>query len=192
MSCAALYYTVCEYDIDDDKRRKGALRREIQRLKDKERDYCDILEALCQPEADVQKIIGQLRSLSVADIAESVRTRPAPAMAIAQAEVLPLFDYQGIKGEPSEDKNLPILNSTVIMPGPAPAMAMGPAEMLSTLQNEGMQGAIYMASPMVCTTDTTPFGSAYVGSPYGIDWSPLDFNQYRDDNARPWYNRQGY
>jgi hypothetical protein len=62
-ACTSVYDTKCEYDIDSDHRRKGALKRDIKSLTDQKGTLNSILDAIRNgSDSDVDDIIQMMRS----------------------------------------------------------------------------------------------------------------------------------
>jgi hypothetical protein len=88
--------THCNYDLDKDLRRKGALRQEIQRLKDMGNNYQFVIDSLCLAE---EPQLGQLMQLirsnqSIEVIADTWRSSNFPIL--GQLQAAPLLELGGI------------------------------------------------------------------------------------------------
>ncbi|RPB05323.1 hypothetical protein L873DRAFT_1758261 [Choiromyces venosus 120613-1] len=74
-TCLAVYQTECTYDFDGDHRRKGALKRDIEQLKEKN-DSLDVIVATIRSasESEVCEIVGHIREHgSLADIVRCIK-----------------------------------------------------------------------------------------------------------------------
>lgn len=85
--------TRCNYDINKDLRRKGALRQEIQRLKNTSDNYQFVLDSLClAEEPHLEQLMRLIRSNQPIEvIADTWRSS-----GLALLDQLPLFDFEGI------------------------------------------------------------------------------------------------
>jgi hypothetical protein len=87
--------TQCSYDLNKDLRRKGALRQEIQRLKNRSDDYQFVIDSLCLAE---EPHLGQLIQLirsnqSIETIADTWRS--SGFALLDQLQPAPLLDFDG-------------------------------------------------------------------------------------------------
>lgn len=88
--------TQCNYDLDKDLRRKGALRQEIQRLKEMSDNYQFVIDSLCLAE---EPHLGQLMQLirsnqPIAVIADTWRSSNFPIL--GQLRAASLLEFDGI------------------------------------------------------------------------------------------------
>lgn len=93
-TCVAVYRTNCAYDFDGDHRRKGALKRHIEQLKDKH-DSLDAIVATIRsaPDSEVGEIVNHIRKYgSLADIATSIKSGPLASSSLAQSLETDLSD----------------------------------------------------------------------------------------------------
>ncbi|KAL7272218.1 hypothetical protein RUND412_004985 [Rhizina undulata] len=74
-TCTAVYQTPCQYDIDGDHRRKGALKRDIEQLKEKNDSLGNIIANIrSAPESQLEDIIRHIRSNgSMGEIAKTIK-----------------------------------------------------------------------------------------------------------------------
>lgn len=62
-ACTSVYYTHCEYDIDGDRRRKSALKRDIHDLTDQKDNFLYILTSIRNgAKSDVEAVVDMIRS----------------------------------------------------------------------------------------------------------------------------------
>ena len=78
-TCTAVYKTPCRYDVDDDHRRKGALRRDIAALTEEKESLITIIEAIkSYSDTEVAEIIQHIRANeSLVVVAETLGKHPA-------------------------------------------------------------------------------------------------------------------
>lgn len=90
-----MYKTTCAYDFDGDHRRKGALKRDIEQLKEKN-DSLDVIVATIRSASDseVGDIVNHIREHgSLADIATSIKeSRPGPLTQSLETDLSDMVD----------------------------------------------------------------------------------------------------
>lgn len=110
-TCNAVYKTTCAYDFDGDHRRKNALKRDIEQLKEKndsleeKNGSCDFIVAAMRSASDseVGDIVNHIREHgSLADIATSIKeSRPGPLTQSLETDLSDMVDQfrVSIEGE---------------------------------------------------------------------------------------------
>lgn len=102
-TCVAVYRTNCAYDFDGDHRRKGALKRDIEQLKERN-DSLDAIVATIRSASDAQvgEIVNHIRKHgSLTDIATSIKSGPLASGSLAQsleADLTDLVDKFRVSG----------------------------------------------------------------------------------------------
>jgi hypothetical protein len=112
--------THCNYDLDKDLRRKGALRQEIQRLKDMSDNYQFVIDSLCLAE---EPLLSQLMQLirsnqSIEVIANTWRS--SNFHILGQLQAASLLEFDGInEGNNIGDSagGLPFMEMATNQPG---------------------------------------------------------------------------
>ena len=104
-TCTAVYHTTCSYNADSDHRRKAALKRDIEALKEQNGALGVIVASLrTSSDAEVAEIIQQIKAdEDLETIAESLRrnvTLPEPS-GVKSAEA----DLSNLMGNPSLDES---------------------------------------------------------------------------------------
>lgn len=100
-TCFAVYGTNCAYDFDGDHRRKGALKRDNEQLKEKNDSLGVIVETLrSAPDSEVGEIVNHIRGRdSLPDIAISIKeSRPGPLTQLLETELSDAMDKFRISG----------------------------------------------------------------------------------------------
>ena len=103
-TCTAVYHTECVYDIDSDHRRKGALKRDIQTLRERNGALGIIVASIrSSSEAEVADIVQQIRAdENLEAIAESLkRNMPLPGRSDSQTLE---GDFSDLMGKPALDE----------------------------------------------------------------------------------------